>query len=113
MKRTIEKAYQGIPTIKNGDITLYRALPTNKIESLDPFVFIDYYETKGKKGIGDSPHPHPGIEVISYLFTGESVHKDSLGNIDTLTDGDAQFIKTGSGIIHKETPNRNRKGLQL
>lgn len=113
MKRTIVKAFQGIPAIKDSEITLYRSLPTNQIESLGPFVFVDYYETKGTKGIGDSPHPHAGIEVISYLFIGESVHKDSLGNVDTLTDGDAQFIKAGSGIIHKETPQRTRKGLQV
>lgn len=113
MKRTIVEAWKGIPNKKDSDITLYRSLPTNQIESLGPFVFVDYYETKGAKGIGDSPHPHAGIEVISYLFTGESIHKDSLGNVDALTDGDAQFIKAGSGIIHKETPQRTRKGLQL
>lgn len=113
MKREIAKAFQGIPAIKDSNITLYRSLPTNQIESLGPFVFVDYYETKGTKGIGDSPHPHAGIEVISYLFQGESIHKDSLGNTDTLKDGDAQFIKAGKGIIHKETPQRTRKGLQL
>lgn len=113
MKRNITKAFQGIPAIKDSTITLYRSLPTNQLESLGPFVFVDYYETKGKKGIGDTPHPHAGIEVISYLFTGESVHKDSLGNVDTLRDGDAQFIKSGKGIIHKETPQSSRRGLQL
>lgn len=113
MKREIVKAFQGIPAIKDNNITLYRSLPTNKMESLGPFVFVDYFITQGIKGIGDTPHPHAGIEVISYLFQGESVHKDSLGNTDTLTDGDAQFIKAGKGIIHKETPKRARKGLQL
>lgn len=113
MKRNITKAFQGIPAMKDSTITLYRSLPSNQLESLGPFVFVDYYETKGKKGIGDTPHPHAGIEVISYLFTGESVHKDSLGNVDTLRDGDAQFIKSGKGIIHKETPQSSRRGLQL
>ncbi|MBK9212875.1 MAG: pirin family protein [Saprospiraceae bacterium] len=113
MKREIAKAFQGIPAVQDSAMTLFRALPTNQIESLGPFVFVDFYETKGTKGIGDSPHPHAGIEVISYLLQGESVHRDSLGNTDTLTDGDAQFIKAGQGIIHKETPRRSRKGLQL
>ena len=113
MKRTIQKAFQGIPVINDDEITLYRSLPTNLIESLGPFVFVDYYETKGTRGIGDTPHPHAGIEVISYLFSGETVHKDSLGNVDTISDGDAQFIKSGRGIIHKETPQRSRKGIQL
>lgn len=113
MKREIEKAFRGIPAKEDNSIRLYRSLPTNKIESLGPFVFVDYYITQGTKGIGDTPHPHAGIEVISYLFEGESVHKDSLGNTDTLSDGDAKFIKSGKGIIHKETPKRARKGLQL
>ena len=78
MKREIAKAFQGIPAVQDSAMTLFRALPTNQIESLGPFVFVDFYETKGTKGIGDSPHPHAGIEVISYLLQGESVHKDSL-----------------------------------
>ncbi|MBL0294432.1 MAG: hypothetical protein IPQ04_09245 [Saprospiraceae bacterium] len=54
MKREIAKAFQGIPAVQDSAMTLFRALPTNQIESLGPFVFVDFYETKGTKGIGDS-----------------------------------------------------------
>ena len=63
-----------------------------------------------RQGIGDSPHPHAGIEVISYLLQGESVHKDSLGNTDTclLYTSDAADERSsvdlgGRRIIKKKT----------
>lgn len=99
--------------INDGDMTLYRALPTASRNSLGPFVFIDHYRHQSLRGIGDKPHPHAGIEVISYLLAGEVEHRDSLGHRDRLSAGEAQHINAGRGILHAEQPLSGRHGLQL
>lgn len=111
--RIIEKLYKAPVIINNGDMLLRRAIPTNNIESIGPFVFLDDFNHKSKKSIGDSAHPHAGIEVISYLLEGESEHFDSMGNNDLLFSGESQYIKSGSGLLHKEIPHTGRHGLQL
>jgi redox-sensitive bicupin YhaK (pirin superfamily) len=47
-------------------------------------------------------HPHRGIETISYVYHGHMTHKDSLGNEDTIGDGEVQWMTAGSGIMHEE-----------
>ncbi|SIQ15552.1 pirin family protein [Solilutibacter tolerans] len=99
--------------IDDGDMRLWRALPVNQRESLGPFVFVDHYRHQSRRGIGDKPHPHAGIEVISYLLEGGAEHRDSLGFRDTLGPGDAQRIRAGRGMLHAEQPSGGRHGLQL
>lgn len=43
-----------------------------------------------------------GVETISYLSKGKMVHKDTLGNEDSITDGEVQWMNAGSGILHEE-----------
>ncbi|MPS30574.1 MAG: pirin family protein [Alcaligenaceae bacterium] len=99
--------------IDDGDMLLWRALPQRSRLSLGPFVFIDHYRHRSRRGIGDSPHPHAGIEVISYLLEGEVEHRDSEGFHDHLGAGDAQWIRAGRGMLHAEQPAGGRHGLQL
>lgn len=94
-------------------MVLYRALPTGDRESIGPFVFLDHYRHQSRRGIGDRPHPHAGIEVLSYLLDGGVEHRDSAGFRDELGPGDAQWIRAGRGIIHAEQPTGGRHGLQL
>jgi redox-sensitive bicupin YhaK (pirin superfamily) len=111
---TIKKIYHNNLEINTADIKMYRALPTAQIESLGPFVFWDHYRTaNGNGGLGRNPHPHAGIEVISYLLEGGVDHSDSMGFKDTIMGGEAQFIKSGKGILHREIPHGPRHGLQL
>ncbi len=99
--------------IDDGDMLLWRALPVNVRVALGPFVFLDHYRHHSQRGIGDKPHPHAGIEVISYLLEGGVEHRDSLGFRDTLGPGDAQRIRAGRGLLHAEQPSGGRHGLQL
>jgi redox-sensitive bicupin YhaK (pirin superfamily) len=92
---------------------LWRALPLPDRSSLGPFVFLDHYRHRSRRGIGDSPHPHAGIEVISYLLEGGVEHRDSAGFRDRLGAGDAQWIRAGRGMLHAEQPTGGRHGLQL
>ena len=53
---------------------------------------------------GFPPHPHRGIETVTYMLAGDFEHKDSTGGQGRMTAGDVQWMKTGSGIIHSEMP---------
>ena len=113
MERRIESVLPSQRVIDDGDMLLWRALPLSARTSLGPFVFIDHYRHQSRRGIGDSPHPHAGIEVISYLLEGGVEHRDSLGFKDVLGPGDAQWIRAGRGMLHAEQPSGGRHGLQL
>jgi len=113
MDRKIDSLLSAQRVIDDGDMLLYRALPSAARQSLGPFVFIDHYRHRSRRGIGDSPHPHAGIEVLSYLLEGGVDHRDSMGFRDRLGAGEAQWIRAGRGILHAEQPLGGRHGLQL
>ena len=113
MDRLIETIVPAKRVIDDGDMLLYRALPAAECVSVGPFVFIDHYRHHSTRGIGDKPHPHAGIEVLSYLIEGGVEHRDSMGFRDRLGPGDAQWIRAGRGILHAEQPLGGRHGLQL
>ena len=113
MNRTIQTVLPAQRVIDDGDMLLFRALPAPGCDAVGPFVFVDHYRHQSLRGIGDTPHPHAGIEVISYLLEGGVEHRDSMGFRDRLGPGDAQWIRAGRGILHAEQPSGGRHGLQL
>ena len=113
MNRRIEARLPAQRLIDDGDMLLHRALPAPGRPSVGPFVFVDHYRSRSARGIGDKPHPHAGIEVLSYLIEGGVEHRDSMGFRDRLGPGDAQWIRAGRGILHAEQPEGGRHGLQL
>jgi hypothetical protein len=89
-----------------GDFSVLRALPQAKRRHVGPFVFLDHFgPTTVKEGRGIPAHPHAGIEVITYLFEGSQIHRDSLGNENRVGAGGAQWITAGRGIVHAEKPD--------
>ncbi|MFW2177764.1 MULTISPECIES: pirin family protein [unclassified Moraxella] len=113
MQKNVQQIISAEKVIDDGDMRLFRALPQEAMQSLGAFVFIDHYRHQSQRGIGDRPHPHAGIEVISYLLEGSVTHRDSLGNVDDIHAGETQWIKSGKGILHAEVPHGGRHGLQL
>tara|TARA_Y100000590_G_scaffold315807_1_gene357161 strand:- start:13907 stop:14746 length:840 start_codon:yes stop_codon:yes gene_type:complete len=72
----------------------------------DPFLMLDEFGSENKDDYiaGFPPHPHRGIETVTYMLAGDFVHKDSTGGQGKMSAGDVQWMKTGSGIIHSEMP---------
>ena len=58
-------------------------------------------------------HIHENMEIITYVINGELTHKDSLGNIETLTRGDVQYLSAGDGIYHSEHNLHKFENLRL
>ena len=72
----------------------------------DPFLMLDEFGSENKDDYiaGFPPHPHRGIETVTYMLDGDFEHKDSTGGKGRMKAGDVQWMKTGSGIIHSEMP---------
>ena len=84
----------------------------------DPFLMLDEFGSENKEDYigGFPPHPHRGIETVTYMLQGEFEHEDSTGAKGKMSSGDVQWMKTGSGIIHSEMPAMNEgklHGFQL
>ncbi len=58
-------------------------------------------------GRGFGTHPHDNMEIISIPLEGDLEHKDSMGNVATIRQGDVQVMSAGTGIYHSEY-NKNK-----
>ena len=89
-----------------GTFTVRRALPERQRHSIGPWVFLDHFGPfRVKPGVdGVGPHPHAGIETVTYLLSGRQQHRDSAGHTGIVDAGGAQWMTAGRGIIHAETP---------
>ncbi|NOT36564.1 MAG: pirin family protein [Saprospiraceae bacterium] len=67
-------------------------------------------------GMGFGTHPHDNMEIISIPLEGDLEHKDSMGNVAVIKQGDVQVMSAGTGITHSEyNKNKNKevKFLQI
>lgn len=100
-----------------GDFTVRRALPGSHPRTIGPFVFFDQMGPvtfAAGKGMDVRPHPHIGLSTITWLFSGEVHHKDSLGSDMTIRAGEVNWMTAGAGIVHSErSPASARNGATL
>jgi redox-sensitive bicupin YhaK (pirin superfamily) len=103
-----------------GDLTIWRALPARGRRLIGPWCFLDRYGPftfSDGKPMDVAPHPHIGLQTVSWLLEGEVVHHDSIGGEGTARPGGVNVMTAGRGIAHaEETPRRNvgrLSGLQL
>jgi redox-sensitive bicupin YhaK (pirin superfamily) len=91
-----------------------RALPSAQRRMVGPFVFFDQMgpvTLQAGSGLDVRPHPHIGLATVTYLFDGEILHRDSLGNAQSIRPGAVNWMTAGCGIVHSErTPPDLRAG---
>jgi redox-sensitive bicupin YhaK (pirin superfamily) len=88
-----------------GGFEVRRVLPAIQRQMIGPFIFWDQMGlarfTPGT-GIDVRPHPHIGLATVTYLFSGEILHRDSLGTVATIRPGEMNLMSSGRGIVHSE-----------
>ncbi len=106
--------------VKLGDLTVRRVLPVRSRRMIGPWCFFDRYgplSFTDSKPMDVAPHPHIGLQTVSWLFSGEVVHHDSLGSECLIRPGQISLMTAGAGITHtEETPVENSgqlNGVQL
>jgi quercetin 2,3-dioxygenase len=101
-------------------MTVRRTLPQRKRSLIGAWCFADHYcpdevgTTSG--GMDVPPHPHTGLQTVSWLFAGEVEHRDSLGTHAIVRPGELNLMTGGYGICHSEvsTPaTTTLHGVQL
>jgi quercetin 2,3-dioxygenase len=88
-----------------GDLTVRRLLPRRQRRSVGPWCFIDHYgpqSVDGVTGMNVPPHPHIGLQTVTWLLAGNVLHRDSLGSEQMIKPGQLNLMTAGSGIAHAE-----------
>ena len=86
-------------------MTVRRTLPQRQRSLIGAWCFLDHYgpdEVEGSGGMLVPPHPHTGLQTVSWLFTGEIEHRDSAGHHATVRPGELNLMTAGRGISHSE-----------
>jgi redox-sensitive bicupin YhaK (pirin superfamily) len=82
-----------------------RTLPQRKRSLIGPWCFVDHYgpdDVAATGGMVVPPHPHTGLQTVSWLFAGEVDHRDSVGSHALVRPGELNLMTAGRGIQHSE-----------
>src|SRR5689334_24252214 len=100
-------------------MTVRRTLPQRERSLIGAWCFLDHYgpdDVAETGGMSVAPHPHTGLQTVSWLVTGEIEHRDSAGHHALVRPGELNLMTAGHGISHSEvsTPGTTRlHGVQL
>ena len=86
-------------------MTVRRTLPARERSFVGAWCFVDHYgpdDVSVSGGMDVAPHPHCGLATVSWLFSGEVEHRDSLGTVATVRPGEVNLMTAGRGISHSE-----------
>jgi redox-sensitive bicupin YhaK (pirin superfamily) len=88
-----------------GGMTVRRLLPLRLRRSVGAWCFVDHYgptSVDGVAGMQVPPHPHIGLQTVTWLLTGDVLHRDSLGSEQMIRPGQLNLMTAGRGIAHAE-----------
>ncbi|MGW3296982.1 pirin family protein [Streptomyces xiamenensis] len=82
-----------------------RLLPSLGRRMVGAWVFVDHYgpdDIADEPGMQVPPHPHIGLQTVSWLHAGEVLHRDSLGSLQTVRPRELGLMTSGRAIAHSE-----------
>src|SRR6185437_14356783 len=95
--------------------TVRRLLPQRKCRMVGAWCFVDHFgpeDVSGRPGMQVPPHPHTGLQTVTWLVEGEIVHRDSLGSDQRIRPGQLNLMTSGRGIAHSEmSPPEHLPGM--
>jgi redox-sensitive bicupin YhaK (pirin superfamily) len=86
-------------------IKVRRTLPQRERSLIGAWCFADHYgphDVRASTGMDVPPHPHTGLQTVSWLFSGEVEHRDSAGVHAMVRPGELNLMTAGAGICHSE-----------
>ncbi|MCD9622239.1 pirin family protein [Rhabdothermincola salaria] len=116
-------------TVDLAGITVRRALPRRGRRTVGAWCFVDHFGADAPSGADEAgsaaggptmavgPHPHIGLQTVTWLLEGEVLHTDSLGSEQLIRPGQLNLMTAGRGVAHAEhTPPSSavaQRGAQL
>lgn len=99
-----------------GGMLVRRALPHRLRRRVGAWCFLDHYGpvtlAAQDAGMRVGPHPHMGLQTVSWLYEGAVLHRDSLGSLQLIEPGQLNLMTAGEGISHaEESPAGHPPGL--
>lgn len=105
---------------KVGNMMVRRALPHRERRTVGAWCFADHmgpHEVSPGSGVDIGPHPHIGLHTVTWLTSGELLHRDSLGSEQTIRPGQLNVMTAGRGVSHAEESvpgwSGQMQGIQL
>ncbi len=96
-----------------------RTLPQRRRSLVGAWCFVDHYgpdDVAQTGGMNVPPHPHTGLQTVSWLFAGEVLHRDSVGTEALVRPGELNLMTAGRGVSHSEVSTEGTEvlhGVQL
>ena len=90
-----------------------RALPQHRRRTVGAWCFVDHFgptAVSGHGGVNVGPHPHLGLHTVTWLVSGELLHRDSLGSEQLIRPGELNLMTAGAGISHAEEATGSFRG---
>ncbi|MDE3064729.1 MAG: pirin family protein [Acidobacteriota bacterium] len=97
-----------------GRLQVRRALPRHGRRSVGAWCFADHLgplAVTAASGLDIGPHPHCGLQTVTWLSAGEALHRDSLGTEQLIRPGELNLMTAGHGVAHAEEATGQYDGL--
>lgn len=104
MNRSVDLILAASKSYLPGDFVVRRALPRRELRRVGGLVFLDHFDQPDitPELFDVPPHPHVGLQTVTYLIDGEILHTDSLEYQQLIRPGDVNWMTSGRGITHSE-----------
>ena len=107
-------------TAEVGRMQVRRVLPRRRLRTIGAWCFADHMgpaEVTETAGLDVGPHPHTGLQTVTWLMEGAVLHRDSLGSEQLIRPGQVNLMTAGRGVVHAEensgTYRGSLQGMQL
>lgn len=96
-----------------GAVRVRRALPRRTRRTVGPWCFVDHMgpvPVTEERGVDIGPHPHIGLQTVTWLVAGEMLHRDGLGSEQAIRPGQLNLMTAGHGLAHAEEATGRYRG---
>src|SRR3954464_1224743 len=96
-----------------GKVRVRRALPRKGRRTVGAWCFADHMgpaDVTENSGLDIGPHPHIGLQTVTWLVDGQALHRDSLGSEQVIAPGQLNLMTAGAGVSHAEEATGHYRG---